>query len=38
VYENPKHFEEGVFVGFADGHVEFELMLAEQLEARDQSP
>ena len=38
VYEDPKHFEDGVLVGFADAHVEmvdheiFERMLAEQLQ------
>lgn len=37
-YEDPKHFQEGVLVGFADAHVEmiphetFERMLAEQLQ------
>ena len=37
IYEDPKHWEEGVIVGFADAHVEivpfeeFERMLAEQL-------
>jgi hypothetical protein len=37
VYEDPKHFAEGVIVGFADAHVEivdhatFERMLQEQL-------
>jgi hypothetical protein len=40
IYENPKHFDEYVLVGFADAHVEmidhetFERMLAEQLGAQ----
>ncbi len=40
VYEDPKHWEDFVIVGFADAHVEmidheaFERMLAEQLEAQ----
>ena len=44
VYEDPKHFYDGVVVGFADGHVElvdhdvFERMLAEQLAAQEVSP
>lgn len=44
LYEDPKHFQDGVLVGFADTHVEmidhetFELMLAEQLAAQNQSP
>ena len=43
LYEDPKHFQEGVLVGFADAHVEmidhetFERMLAEQL-ATQSSP
>ena len=38
IYEDPKHFVQGVLVGFADAHVEmldhetFEQMLAEQLQ------
>ncbi|PCI11057.1 hypothetical protein COB72_01795 [bacterium] len=41
IYEDPKHFFEGVLVGFADGHVEmidhetFEQMLADQLAAQE---
>ena len=44
IYEDPKHFEEGVVVGFADAHVEvieheeFERMLAEQLASDPQGP
>lgn len=44
VYEDPKHFEEGVLVGFADGHVElipheqFQHMLTQQLQTQSQSP
>jgi len=44
VYEDPKHWEEGVIVGFADAHVEivpldvFEKMIAEQLKARSAEP
>lgn len=44
VYEDPKHFHDGVLVGFADGHVElvdhdiFEKMLADQRANEDQSP
>lgn len=40
IYENPKHFEDHVLVGFADAHVEmidheaFEQMLADQLAAQ----
>lgn len=43
IYENPKHYEEGVLVGFVQGHVEmvdhevFEQMLADQL-AQDPQP
>jgi len=42
IYEDPKHYEEGVIVGFADAHVEmiphaeFEAMLEEQ--TSDQAP
>ena len=44
IYEDPKHWEEGVIVGFADGHVEvvpheeFEIMLAEQLAEQPAEP
>ena len=44
LYEDPKHYYEGVLVGFADGHVEmvdhadFEQMLADQLAAQEESP
>jgi len=43
IYEDPKHFEEGVVVGFADAHVEviehedFERMLAQQLASEPMS-
>lgn len=44
IYEDPKHYEEGVVVAFADTHVEmvdhetFEQMLAEQLAAQSELP
>ena len=44
IYEDPKHWEEGVIVGFADAHVEivpherFEAMLAEQLASQADEP
>lgn len=44
VYEDPKHYQEGVLVGFADAHIKmidhetFEQMLAEQLAAQNESP
>lgn len=44
IYEDPKHWKQGVLVGFADGHVEvidhatFERMLAEQLEGQESAP
>ncbi|MFK7759938.1 MAG: hypothetical protein AB8C13_08325 [Phycisphaerales bacterium] len=44
IYENPKHFKDGVVVGFADAHVEvirhnvFEQMLADQLAAQTTDP
>lgn len=44
IYEDPKHFEKGVVVGFSDArtefveHDEFERMLAEQLASEPQNP
>lgn len=44
IYEDPKHFKDGVIVGFANAHVEvieheeFERMLAEQLASEPQDP
>ncbi len=44
IYEDPKHWKEGVIVGFADAHAEivpheeFERMLAEQLALQVDGP
>jgi len=44
IYEDPKHFDDGVLVGFVDSHVEmidhetFERMLVDQLGAQNDSP